>query len=350
MGGPMKPRRAVLVGCGGISATWLRAVAQVPGLSIVGFVDLDPARARARAQEFGWREAAIGSRLDEVLEKTRPEVVLDCTVPESRWPVAQSALRAGCHVFSEKPLADSMEHARRIVAAAREAGRIHAVMQNRRCLPNLARLRKWIASGSFGRLAQVDADFFLGAHFGGFRDGMKHVLLLDMAIHHFDMARYLAGADAEWVWCREWNPPGSWYDHDAAAVAVFGLHGDAVFSYRGSWCAEGENTSWQARWRVQGERGAAMWDGEECLRGEVVARAGGFRSELASAAPPEDFDEWRKDGHTGMINHFFRCLDEGREPETVCQENIKSLAMIFAAIRSAAEHREIAVTEVLEER
>lgn len=343
----MKNRRAVLVGCGRISGGWLTAVPRVPGLSVVGLVDLDAARAKARAESFGWREAYIGTRLEEALERTRPEVVLDCTVPEARWPVAQAALSAGCHVFSEKPLADSMEHARRICAAARAAGRVHAVMQNRRCLIPIARFRRWIASGALGRAAQLDADFILGAHFGGFRDRMAHVLLLDMAIHHFDMARYIAGADAEWVWCREWNPPGSWYARDAAALAVFGMTDGSLFSYRGSWCGEGLNTSWQGRWRAQGERGAAEWNGEDGLRAEIVSKVGGFQSELTPLAPPDDFDAWRKGGHASMIEHFFRCLDEGIEPETVCHENIKSLAMVFAAIRSAAERREVAVSEVM---
>ncbi len=346
----MKNRKALLVGCGGISGGWLRAVPRVPGLSMVGFVDLDLARAKKRAEEFGWREAFIGARLEEALDKTRPDVVFDCTVPEARWSVAQTALAAGCHVFSEKPLADSMENARRICAAARAAGRIHAVMQNRRALVPIARFRRWIESGALGRLAQLDADFVLGAHFGGFRDRMRHVLLLDMSIHHFDMARYITGANAEWVWCREWNPPGSWYDHDAAAVAVFGMNDGSIFTYRGSWCGEGLNDSWQARWRAQGERGAAAWDGEEGLRAEVVAKTGSFRSEMTPLSPPEEYDAWRKDGHAGIIQYFFRCLEEGREPETVCHENLKSLAMVFAAIRSAAEHREVSLEDVLTER
>ena len=55
------------------------------------------------------------------------------------------------------------------------------------------------------------ADFFIGAHFGGFRDEMAHVLLLDMAIHTFDQARKILGADPVSVYCHEFNPAGSWY-------------------------------------------------------------------------------------------------------------------------------------------
>ena len=76
-------------------------------------------------------------------------------------------------------------------------------------------------SGAVGPLTTVNCDFYIGAHFGGFRDRMEHVLLLDMAIHTFDQARFIMGADPVSVYCNEWNPAGSWYDHDASAIAIF---------------------------------------------------------------------------------------------------------------------------------
>ena len=50
---------------------------------------------------------------------------------------------------------------------------------------------------------------------------MPHVLLLEMAIHTFDAARLILGADPVSVYCKEWNPPGSWYKQNASAVAIF---------------------------------------------------------------------------------------------------------------------------------
>jgi len=88
-------------------------------------------------------------------------------------------------------------------------------------------------------------------------------------------------ADPVSVFCQEWNPPGSWYDHDASAVAVFQLSDGIVFTYRGSWCAEGRNTSWESDWRVIGQKGSITWDGGEGFAAQVVSKPGGFRSELA---------------------------------------------------------------------
>jgi predicted dehydrogenase len=90
----------------------------------------------------------------------------------------------------------------------------------------------------------------MGPHFGGFRESMRHVLLLDMAIHTFDAARFLSGEDALAVYCHETNPRGTWYEHGASATAVFEMTNGVTFTYRGSWCAEGLGTGWGADWRI----------------------------------------------------------------------------------------------------
>ncbi|MBC7235165.1 MAG: Gfo/Idh/MocA family oxidoreductase [Chloroflexi bacterium] len=332
--------RAVLVGCGGISRAWLRAVADMEDVEIVGLVDLIEENARARAAEFALQEVAIGTDLGAMLDDLVPDAVFNCTVPEAHLPVTLEALAHGCHVLGEKPLADSMDRARQMVAAAQKAGRILAIIQNRRYDPRIRRFREVIASGIVGPLTTLHSDFFIGAHFGGFRDHMEHVLLLDMAIHTFDQARFITGADPLSVYCHEWNPPGSWYDHDASAVAVFEMTGGLVYTYRGSWCAEGLNTTWECDWRAIGQQGSLLWDGADALRGERVVASGGFRSELAPLWPspaelPPLKPEYKSGGHAGVIREFIDCVRHGGAPETAAEDNIKSLAMVFGAIESA---------------
>ena len=138
-------------------------------------------------------------------------------------------------------------------------------MQNRRYDLQIRRLREFLASDALGPVTTVNCDFYIGAHFGGFRDHMKHVLLLDMAIHTFDQARCLAQADPVAVYCHEWNPVSSWYDHDASAVVVFEMTGGLVYTYRGSWCSEGLNTTWESDWRIVGTKGSVSWDGAHGL-------------------------------------------------------------------------------------
>ena len=333
--------RAILVGCGSVSRAWLEPLQDNEEVGIVGLVDLNEDAANRLKQEFSLA-ATVGTDLPRMLASVKPDVVFDCTVPEAHVDVTLAALDHGCHVLGEKPLADSMENARKMVAAARQAGKTYAVVQNRRYEPHIRAFRDFVTSGTIGRLTTLNSDFYIGAHFGGFRDRMEHVLLLDMAIHTFDAARLISGADPIAVQCVEWNPPGSWYDQGASAVAVFEMTDGIIYTYRGSWCAEGLNTTWESDWRAVCEKGSATWDGRDAFRAQEVVETGGFFSKWEDR--PIHIPETAKQGsHKGVIEEFLRCVKTGETPETVCTDNIKSLAMVFAAIESAETGRRVEV-------
>jgi predicted dehydrogenase len=339
----MAKLKAVLAGCGGMSGAWLNAAKEIDDVEIVGLVDVREEAARKRAADYSLNEAVIGTDLQAVLNQTHPDVVFDCTVPEAHAGVTLTALAHGCHVMGEKPMADSMENARKVREAALQAGKTYAVIQNRRYDGQIRRLREFLKSETVGKLTTVNCDFYIGAHFGGFRDHMEHVLLLDMAIHTFDQARFITGADPVSVYCKEWNPAGSWYDHDASAIAVFEMTGGIVYTYRGSWCSEGLNTSWECDWRIIGDQGTVKWDGGGGFQAQVVEQADGFHSKLKDVEAPA-FDAGDKvGGHNGLIREFLRCVRTGETPETVCTDNIKSLAMVFGAIESAEQGHEVEI-------
>ena len=335
--------KGILVGCGGISQTWLRALGELDSVDLVAMVDIVEENAQERAAQFGYEGILITDTLEKALELTGPEVVFNCTIPDAHYDVSMTALESGCHVLTEKPLASSMQIASEMVSAAEDAQRILAVIQNRRYHPHLRRLRYLLETGRLGQITTCNSDFYLGAHFGGFRDQMEHVLLLDMAIHTFDAARLITGENPLSVYCKEWNPRGSWYDHDASAIAIFEMTNGVVYTYRGSWCAEGRNTSWESAWRVVAENGTAEWDGLESVMVERVVESAGFLSDLEPVAA-DDFDSGTKvGGHGGVIGEFVSCVKDGGVPETVASDNIKSLAMVFGAIESAQSGRPVEI-------
>lgn len=110
---------------------WLPAIAATPELTravrIAGLVDLDPAAAAARGAEFA-SDAATGSDLAAMLADLRPDVVFDLVIPDARRAVVLTALVAGAHVLSEKPMGASLEDARAMITAAQAAGRLPAVV------------------------------------------------------------------------------------------------------------------------------------------------------------------------------------------------------------------------------
>ena len=162
----------VLVGCGAMSKAWLDAAREVPEIAVVGLVDLDADRARTRASEYELNGVAIGTNLDAVLDQTKPQVVFDVVVPAARREVAFSALTHHCHLLTEKPLADSPENARAIVERARQAGRVHAVVQNRRYVANVRRIRRFLDFWRDRRAHQHSRRLLRRAAFRGFREAI----------------------------------------------------------------------------------------------------------------------------------------------------------------------------------
>ncbi len=337
--------RAVMVGCGAMSNGWLKAIRQNAGISerieLVGFVDLDPDVAAARAREHGFTDAATGGDLSAMLDETKPDLVFDLVVPPARREVVETALSRGCHVLSEKPMANSIAEAKALLKLATKRKRVHAIVQNRRHLAGIRRAKALIESGAIGELTALHADFFIGPHFGGFRDEMQHVLLLDMAIHTFDAARFLLPEEPVAVYCQETNPKGSWYAHGASANALFDCSDGSIFTYRGSWCAEGADTNWESSWRIVGTGGSVLWDGNDGFEGNVPIAVGEgmLRPTRPVAMPPGSI--LPAEGHAGVILDFVTAIETGATPLSVNSDNIRSLAMVFAAIESAETGRRV---------
>lgn len=341
--------RVVVVGCGGMANTWVDYAKRRDDTEIVGLVDIKEEFAQAMAERKEL-DCPTFTDVKQAIEATGANMVFDVTIPASHYAVSTTALQLGCHVFGEKPLAESMSDCSDIVRISQSSGRTHAVMQNRRFDPRIRAYRNLITEGTIGKPGFVGADFFIGAHFGGFRDAMDSPLLLDMAIHTFDQARFIIGADPVSVYCQEFNPPGSWYAGNAMAVCIYEMSDGSVFNYRGSWCAEGMPTSWEASWRVTGERGTAIWDGHGEPFAEVVAagdQTGKFIRdyERVNSLLPEMANTF----HHGCLDDMFAALEEGRKPETDCSDNIYSMAMVLAALESAKTGRKVLIADFMKD-
>src|SRR5580692_10504733 len=324
---------AILVGCGAMSAEWIRS-AQELGIQISALVDLNPELARLRAAEFQL-DGPLFSNLDEAIDTVRAEMLFDCTIPAAHAEIDQKALVNGLHVLEEKPLATNLDDAQCLVDLAKKNNLAHVVIQNRRFNPGLRKIRRLLSQGLIGEITTVNIDFFVPAHFGGFREKMDHILLTDMAIHPFDTARYLTGANAESVYCEEWNPKGSWWQHGASAHAIFEMSGGIRCTFRGSWCSEGLRTPWDSVWRIIGTKGTICWDGLDDIRGEYVEKPEGFFYECKGFVPTEEPDPGETRGHFSVMSQFLRNITEGIPAETRSADNIQSLAMVLGAIESA---------------
>ncbi|MEQ9689440.1 MAG: Gfo/Idh/MocA family oxidoreductase, partial [Bauldia litoralis] len=106
------------IGCGNISAAYLKAARDFPILDVRAVADIAPQAAAARGEEFGVPAKSI----DDLLDDPAIEVVVNLTVPLAHVEVGLRAIAAGKHVHSEKPLAVTVAEARRLLDAARDRG------------------------------------------------------------------------------------------------------------------------------------------------------------------------------------------------------------------------------------
>ncbi len=341
------PYRVVLVGCGSMANTWVKVALSIKDVQLVGLVDIARAQAEKMAAKHNLPATLVFDSLAAAVKATDANVVFDVTVPVAHDKVTIEALKLGCHVLGEKPMSDELAKARRMVAAASKAGKTYAVTQTRRPHPPLLSAIKLLRSGKLGVIEELHSDFYIGAHFGGFRDAMDYPLILDMAIHTFDTARQISAADPVSVYCHSWNPGHSWYKGDVSACCIFEMRDPAgnpvVYTYRGSWCNEGLQTSWNADWRVVCAKGTLRWDGDSSVTAQRIKPKGkhAFYSEMEPlTAPPVTAEHT---GHEAMIRDFFDALKKNRKPMCDCQDNIKSLAMVLAAVESAKSGKRVKV-------
>jgi predicted dehydrogenase len=236
-------------------------------------------------------------------------------------------------VLTEKPVTPTVADALALAAVSERTGVLLATSQSRRYSPGIEAFRAEVAD--VGGAAQLDVQFFQNPRFGGFRDEMASPLLVDMAIHQFDQARFVLGGDPVSVYCDEFNPPWSWYQGDAAAEAIFRFADGSRFSFSGSWCADGLTTSWNGSWRASGPVGTVTWDGERDVRRQ--GREG--EPETATVADgPEGLD--------AALAEFVAALDGGAPPSGEIHRNVWSLAMVEAAVASSRTGAPVLLADV----
>jgi predicted dehydrogenase len=236
-------------------------------------------------------------------------------------------------------MASSMAQARRMVRVSEETGRLYMVSQSRRWDAKHEAIRRALGAGMIGNVTTINCDFYIGAHFGGFREQMASPLILDMAIHHFDLARFFVGADAVAVYAQEFNPRGSWYRGDAAASCIFEMSDGVIFTYRGSWCSYGYHTSWNGDWRIIGDQGTLLYQRDADPVAQCVAGDSGFHRPVQEVRVPKV--RLQRTGMHGALREMLSFLRTGKTPQTECHDNIRSFAMVLAAIQSARRARRV---------
>jgi len=327
---PPRPRQyrphIGVIGCGGIVETHLEAYRKAR-YRVVAFADPILDRARQRRDQF-YRRADVYDSAEELLARPDIEVVDIATHPEARVTLIERAIRAGKHVLSQKPFVTDPAVGKRLVAMAKRKRVKLAVNQNGRWAPHVSYARQTIANGLLGEVSSVDLSVHWDHNWcaGTPFDRVRHLALFDFGIHWFDMVHcYMGNQKARTVFaatCRTRNqrarPPLL-----AQAVIQF-ARGQATLVFRGD-TQQGPRD----RTVIVGSLGTLISSGPDLNSQTVTLYADG------ATVTPRLRTHWFPDGFDGTMSELLCAIEEDREPSNSARDNLHSLALCFAAMRSA---------------
>lgn len=200
---PEKPVRLALIGCGEVTrAKHAPSIQGLAGVEVVALCDLDLARCRSVGTLFPAARLCTDSR--EVLSILDVDAVGVLTDPGSHTELALAAIGAGKHVLVEKPLALNVSDAARLLCEANSAGVVAMTGFHMRFHRLLKPARERIARGDLGEIESIRVIWHSPRGDAGIADWkMARVngggALVEIAVHHLDLIRYLLGSEFEWV-------------------------------------------------------------------------------------------------------------------------------------------------------
>ena len=329
--------KLIQAGIGGMGNTWLKAVLASKRVEHAAFVEVSEAVIEEQVEQHGIDRALVFPTLEEAMDAVEADAVLIVTPPAFHKTMSFAALERGLPVLSEKPLADTLADAQAIVDKANETGVLHMVAQNYRYTEQAQTVKQVLRSGELGQSGDGGGRVLQRHHPARLPPTTALPLLIDMVIHHFDMMRFFLDADPQAISGRSWNPAWSWFRGDASTTILLDFPDDIVVTYTGSWVTTALDTSWNANWRFECERGVLLLHDDEVIlqrRTDEVGSPKHYPQYLTEAVEPVPLVEMQRDRQDYLLHEFYEAVMHGKSPATTCQDNIKSYRMVWDAIAS----------------
>jgi predicted dehydrogenase len=307
------------------------------------------------------------TRLDEVLADPEVEVYFDAQVTSAREPSLAQAIAAGKHVYTEKPVAGTLDGAVRLARAARDAGVTNGVVQDKLFLPGVIKLRRLVREGFFGRVLAVRLEFgywvFEGDGLPAQRPSWNYRrqdgggIVLDMFPHWQYLLEDLFGPITA-VYARQathlprrWDESGAPYEVTAgdAAYGVLELGGGVMASVNSSWAVR-VNRRELVELHVDGTSGSAVAGLRHCaVQHRVSTPMAVWNPDLPD--PVDYLAQWTDvpdnttfdNGFKVQWEQFLRAAAEGRPVPWDLAEGAKGVQLAGLALQSSAEARRVDV-------
>lgn len=326
---PQKYRpKIALIGCGGITAQHLTAYKDA-GFNVVALCDVNIENAKKRQKEF-FPKAKIYSDHSEVLNRADIEVLDIATHPPERVPLIKDALNARKHVLSQKPFVLDLDTGEKLADLADKKGVKLAVNQNGRWSPHFSYIRNAVKQGVIGDLLSVhvrvhwDHTWICGTPFENIHD----IVLYDFAIHWFDFAATILGnRKATRIHASKTRAFGQKMAPPMMAQSLIEFEGGQASLIFDAHLPYGANDTTY----IGGAQGSIVSTGPHLGEQNVTLYLPN------GTAKPKLQGSWFPGGFLGTMSELLCAIEENREPQNSARDNLKSLALCFAAIAASTD-------------
>jgi len=348
------PYKMIQVGTGGFGAWWCSTFLPpnvAEGLiEVVAAVDINPEALKNAREHLGLRDDQCCTDLRKAFDENKADFCTIVVPPAFHEQVVDAALEHDMHILSEKPIADTLEASVRIEEKVERAGKKMGVTMSHRFDQDKTTLRRELRSGEHGTLDYLICRFTCDCRrygsWGVFRHEIPDSLMVEGAVHHLDILADLAGAKCDTIYAQTWNPSWGEFKGDSQGLVIMHYENGARGFYEGAKTNAVTLNGWSHEYiRAECEKATLILSHRRLKKfaynPDLWAQSLDERSE---EVPLIEQPKW---SNTWLIEKFVRWLDGGEPMETNVEDNLQSVALIFAAIESSRTGRPVQVQEFL---
>jgi predicted dehydrogenase len=339
-----RKKRCLMIGAGGFAGSYVLGFFPrfAERLAVVALVDTNPEPLQASGDFLSLPDTARFSSMAEAFAQVEADFCCIAIPPAVHKQAVLLATERKMDILSEKPLADSWEDCIEIYRAVKHSGVKMQVVQNYRYNATMLTFRKLLREETLGRVSYLMGrfadDYRVRGAWGAFRHEIPHALLVEGAVHHFDMLRNLAGAPCQTIAGWEWNPAWSSFDGESSATYVMKMANSLFAHYEGNCSAAGKLNGWHREtYRAECEAGALVIDNDNQIR--LQEHMGGGRLRITEMP----LEQPAYQGHQAAIDQFLTWRAGGPAPECTLDDNLRSAAMLFGAIEASQTNQTVDV-------
>ncbi len=312
-------------------------------------------RNRANAEQAATRHklAKVYDSYEQLLADPSIEVLDVAVPPNAQVGLIKQACARGTvkGILAQKPLGMNYADAREGVEACARAGIVLAVNQNMRYDQSVRAGKTLLENGTIGEPVLATIEMRGIPHWMPWQAEMGWVTLRIMSIHHLDCFRYWFG-DPERIFCSVRPDPRTKFPHKDGICSY-------ILEYANELRCIGIDDTWTGpakedcpvdiyiRWRIEGMNGLAIGDIGWCKDPYTTPSTIRFAAKGDQRFhEPKWSESWFPDAFAGTMGQLLIALETGVEPAISGRDNLKTMALVDAAYKSAEEHRAVSLAEV----